>query len=109
MGSHKTPAILDLLHQKNITPSIIPGSCTGLVQPLDVSGNKLFKELIRDLTDEWIFELESVAEFEKWMVGDCTVMITGCVGNGFCQFHHEKAEVICHSFQKVGLSLPING
>ncbi|RPB02545.1 DDE-domain-containing protein [Choiromyces venosus 120613-1] len=109
MGSHKTPAVLNLLHQNNITPSLIPGGCTGLVQPLDVSVNKPFKELMRDLTDERIFQLESVAEFEKWMVGDRRVMTTECVGDAFRQFHQEKGEVIRRSFRKVGLSLPIDG
>jgi len=65
MGSHKTPAILDLFRQNDITPSIIPAGCTSLVQPLDVSINKPFKGLMQDLTDERIFELEYVDEFEK--------------------------------------------
>jgi len=109
MGSHKTPAILDLFRQNDITPSIIPAGCTSLVQPLDISINKPFKGLMQDLTDERIFELESVDEFEKWTVGDRRVMTTECVGNAFSQFHNEKAEVIRRSFWKVGLSLPING
>ena len=51
MGSHKTPAILDLLRKNDITPSLISGGCTGLLQPLDVSVNKPLKEMVRDLTD----------------------------------------------------------
>jgi len=109
MGSHKTPAVLDLLRQNNITPSLIPAGCTSLVQPLDVSVNKPLKERIRDLTDERIFQLESMAEFEKWTVGDRRVMTTECVGEAFHQFHTERAEVIQRSFRKVGLSLPIDG
>ena len=109
MGSHKTPAILDLLHSNNITPSLIPGGCTGLVQPLDVSVNKPFKELVRDLTDEKIFKLESIDQFEKWTVGDRRVVTTFCVGDAFYQFHQEKGELIRPVFQKVGLSLPTDG
>jgi len=79
MGSHKTPTILNLLRQKNITPSLIPAGCTSLVQPLDVSVNKPFKDLMRDLTDERIFQLESMEAFEKWTIGDRRVITTECV------------------------------
>jgi len=78
MGSHKTPAVLELLSQNNIIPSFIPAGCTSLVQPLDVSVNKPLKELIRDLTDEQIFQLESAEEFAKWTVGEHHIMTTHC-------------------------------
>ncbi|RPA90955.1 DDE-domain-containing protein [Choiromyces venosus 120613-1] len=109
MGSHKTPTVLDILRKNNITPSLIPGGCTSLVQPLDVSVNKPFKDLIRDLTDERIFELESTEEFERWTVRDRCIMITHCVGDAFYKFHSEKASIICTSFRKVSLSLPVDG
>jgi len=109
MGSHKTPAVLQLLRTNNITPSLIPAGCTSLIQPLDVSINKPFKGLMRDITDEKIFELESAAEFEKWTVGDRRVMTTHCVGNAFDQFHSTKSHLISTSFRKLGLSLPIDG
>ena len=106
MGSHKTPALLDLLRHNNITPSLISGGCTGLVQPLDVSVNKPFKELVRDLTDKKMFELESIDQFEKWTVGDWRVVSTFCVGDAFYQFHQEKGELIRRFSRKVGLSVP---
>ncbi|RPA94164.1 hypothetical protein L873DRAFT_1940149 [Choiromyces venosus 120613-1] len=109
MRSHKTPTVFQLLRTNNITPSLIPTGCTSLVQPLDVLVNKPFKELMRDLTDEKIFKLESVEDFEKWTVGDCGVMTTHCVGEAFNQFHSLKAHVIKTSFHKLGLSLPIDG
>ena len=65
MGSHKTSAILQLFRTNNITPFLIPAGCTSLVYPLNVSINKPFKGLMRDITDEKIFELESASEFEK--------------------------------------------
>ena len=109
MGSHRTPTILDLLRRNNIVPSLIPGGCTSLIQPLDVSVNKPLKELIRDMTDERIFQLKSAADFEKWTVSDRSIMTTHCVGNAFSQFHSTKANLIATSFRKVGLSLPIDG
>jgi len=109
MGSHKTPAIFDILRQNDITPSLIPGGCTSLVQPLDISVNKPLKEMLRDLTDQKIFELESMEAFERWTIGDRRVMTTECVGNAFHHFHSQKAEIIRSSFRNVGLSLPIDG
>ncbi|RPA99078.1 hypothetical protein L873DRAFT_1909994 [Choiromyces venosus 120613-1] len=98
MGSHKTPTVLQLLWTHNITPSLIPAGCTSLVQPLDVSVNKLFKELMWDLTDEKIFDLESAEDFEKQTARDCKVMTTHCVGEAFNQFYSLKAHVIKTSF-----------
>ncbi|RPA89182.1 hypothetical protein L873DRAFT_1849434 [Choiromyces venosus 120613-1] len=109
MGSHKTPAILHLLRSHDITPSPIPGGCTSLLQSLDISVNKPFKEMVRDFTDEKIFELESMEEFERWSVGDRRITTTFCVGDAFYKFHQEKAEIIWRVFRKVGLSLPIDG
>jgi len=109
MGSHKTLAVLELFRSNNITPSLIPAGCTSLVQPLDVSINKPFKDLMRDYTDQKIFECESAADFEKWTIGDRRVMTTHCVGEAYAQFHAEKANVIVSSFRKLGLSLPVDG
>ncbi|RPA92259.1 hypothetical protein L873DRAFT_1710786, partial [Choiromyces venosus 120613-1] len=83
MGLQKTSAILDILCQNNITPSLIPSGCTSLVQPLDISVNKPFKEMLCDLTDQKIFELESIEAFERWTVGDCHILTMECVGNAF--------------------------
>ncbi|KAG0131749.1 hypothetical protein HOY82DRAFT_607667 [Tuber indicum] len=87
MGSHKIPAVL----------------------PLDVSVNKPLKDRLRFLTSEQICKLESGEEFEKWTIRDCRIMTTFCVIEAFYGFHNEKGEVICRSFRKVGLALPIDG
>ncbi|RPA89208.1 hypothetical protein L873DRAFT_1849419 [Choiromyces venosus 120613-1] len=92
-----------------ITPSSIPAGCTSLVQPLDVSVNKPLKDRLRYLTNEPIFELESMAEFEKWTIRDRRIIATHCVGKAFYEFHNEKGEVIHRSFRKVGLPLRNDG
>jgi len=111
MGSHKTPlaAVLEKLRSHNITPSLIPGGCTSLIQPLDVSINKPFKEILRELTDTAIFESESVEAFDKWTVSDSRILTTSCVGDTFYRFHLEKGDLIRKVFRKVGLSLPVDG
>ena len=65
MESHKTPTVLEKSRLHNINPSLIPGGYTSLVQPLDVSVNKLFKEIMRELTDTAILEAESVKDFHR--------------------------------------------
>ena len=109
MGSHKTPAVLEKLRLHHITPSLIPGGCTSLVQPLDVSVNKPFKEIMRELTDAAIFEAESSENFHRWSVSDRQILTTTCVGDAYYRFHLEKGELIRRVFRKVGLSLPADG
>ena len=46
-GGHKTGEVLDNMHTHDITLSVIPGGCTGLVQPLDISINQLFKDILK--------------------------------------------------------------
>ncbi|RPA91830.1 hypothetical protein L873DRAFT_1572184, partial [Choiromyces venosus 120613-1] len=42
-GSHKTDEVLDTMRVHDITLSVIPGGCTSMVQPLDISINQPFK------------------------------------------------------------------
>ena len=109
MGSHKTPAVLEKLKAYNITPSLIPGGCTSLVQPLDVAITKLFKDRIRDLTDTAICEAETLESFRRWAVRERRILTTSCVGDAYYAFHLEKGDIIRQVFRKVGLSLPIDG
>jgi len=109
MGSHKTPAVLEKLRQHDIIPTMIPGGCTSLVQPLDVSINKPFKEIMRELTDTAIFEAESAEAFHRWSVRDRRILTTSCVGDAYYRFHLSKGDLIRRVFRKVGLSLPANG
>ena len=46
-GAHKTAEVLDTFRANDITVSIIPGGCTSLVQPLDVSINRPFKDILK--------------------------------------------------------------
>lgn len=49
-GGHKTDNVLDLLKAHDITVSIIPAGCTGIVQPLDISINRPFKDILTVFT-----------------------------------------------------------
>lgn len=104
--SHKMLAVLNTLRAKQIIPSLIPGGCTGLVQPLDVSVNKPLKEIIRSLTDQAIVDsANQEAQYPKpknsSAVGRRRVLTTWCVGNAWYQFCIEKQELIKRAFRKV--------
>jgi len=45
--AHKTAEVLDTFSANDIVVSMIPGGCTSLVQPLDVSINRPFKDILR--------------------------------------------------------------
>ena len=45
-AAHPTEEVLDTLRAHDLTVSVIPGGCTGLVQPLDVSINCPFKDVL---------------------------------------------------------------
>lgn len=46
-AAHKMEEVLDTLRAHDITVSVIPGGCTGLVQPLNVSINRPFKDILK--------------------------------------------------------------
>jgi hypothetical protein len=53
--AHITPIIKDLVRQQhNSDMAVIPGGCTHILQPCDVSWNRPFKDAFRDIYDEWL-------------------------------------------------------
>jgi len=76
---HKTREVLVKLRSPDITPIPIPAGCTGLVQPLDVSVNCPFKNILQNLTELDIIVQEENG-LEKWSVSDRRVSTPGCVG-----------------------------
>jgi len=51
LQSQKTSPVWDVLRTHDITFSLVPGRCTGLVQPVDVSVNRPFKDLLKEEID----------------------------------------------------------
>jgi len=91
---HTTPDVLQRLRSANITPSLIPGGCTGLIQPLDTAINKPFKQYLRKYTELYIDEKECGKPDFVWSVGDRRVMTTQVVGPTWSQFCKDKEAMI---------------
>ena len=56
---YKTELALLKLRGHCILPALIPGGCTSLLQPLDVSINKPFKEWLREVLNEVLDQCET--------------------------------------------------
>ena len=106
---HKTPTIPEQLKSHKITPSFIHSGCTGLVQPLDISVNPRFKDILRDTTEQEILHQEQNG-LDKWSVGDRRIATTWCVGRAWAEFTGRDLgeKIIQDSFPNVGLALPID-
>lgn len=44
---HRTAEVLNIFKANDVAVSLIPGSCTGHVQPLDISINRPFKDILK--------------------------------------------------------------
>ena len=58
MRAHITPQFKDKLKMFNSTPAIIPGGLTKVLQPLDISVNRSFKAVLRNLWEQWMMDGE---------------------------------------------------
>ncbi|KAF8249951.1 hypothetical protein K440DRAFT_640730 [Wilcoxina mikolae CBS 423.85] len=123
---HRTDAVLSLLRQYNITPSLIPGGCTSLIQVLDVVVNRPFKDALKESLDRQLYELSKVKS-RKIMDLVCTPPTANLNVNGAGGEDESKLEVdgeleawekmqeeyfrnmIQRGFRSTGISLPIDG
>jgi Tc5 transposase DNA-binding domain len=97
------------LAKLNVTTSIIPGGCTGYVQVLDVSVNKLIKQYIEEEEERWIDENIEQYKAGRYSVGDRRVLMTHWVAHAWEKVHKEHKDTIIRTFRQVGLSLNPDG
>jgi hypothetical protein len=101
--------IKEELAKLNTTVSIIPGGCTGYVQVLDVSINKLVKKFIEE--EEQIYYDNNLDTFaaETVNIGQRRILMTWWVATAWKRVHDEYQDLIVKTFKHVGLSLNPNG
>ena len=97
------------LAKLNVTTSIIPGGCTGYVQVLDISVNKLIKQYIEEEEEKWIDEHMEQYKAGRYSIGDRRILMTHWVTHAWEKVHKEHKDTIIKTFRQVGLSLNPDG
>jgi len=82
---HHTSEVLSLLKESDITPSLIPGGCTSLIQVIDVSVNRPLKQIIQDELDTVLEKmgeqaLEALDDVTESAIGKRRIIMTWAVG-----------------------------
>lgn len=108
-AGQKTPKVLKAFKSLNMTTFFIPEGCISLVQPLDISINKILKNGISQLIDEEMDRNPTKWDDKAFNVSDRRVLITHCVGEAWEWLHRERKDMIVKAFRQVGLTLPIDG
>jgi hypothetical protein len=107
--AHLTPKIAGTLKSQRTTISVIPGGCTGYIQPLDVSLNKPLKDLIQEEQDDhydcYINEWES-GKVPYW---GATGSLDLLGRKAWKRLHLEYKNTIINTFRNVGLTLNPDG
>jgi hypothetical protein len=92
---------------------LVPAGYTGIAQPVDISLNRPFKDLLKEEIDKEFERVDNNVNpgdiTGSSAVGEMRVMMTRCVGEAWERFCREKREVIIRSFRCIGDSLPIDG
>jgi len=113
LRSYKTKPVKKLLKKNDVTLSLVPAGCTGIAQPVNISFNRPFKDMLKKEIDKEFERADNNIDPNditgSSAVGEMRVMMTKCVGEAWEKFCREKREVIIRSFHCIGASLPIDG
>ena len=97
-----------LLKKKNSELVNVPPGCTSRVQPVDVSFNKPFKDVVRQLSEKHLDEnLQRYSE-GKTSASEIGVLVTKWVGKAWTKVGSNR-DMVVRSFKKCGISLSLDG
>ena len=98
LRSHKTKPVKKLLKKNDVTLSLVPAGCTGIVQPVDISFNRPFKDMLKEEVNKRFEQADNNIDPDDITrcsaMREMRVMITKCVGATWERFCQEKWEVI---------------
>ena len=86
-----------MLKEQKTTLSVIPGGCTGYIQPLDVSLNKLLKDLIQEEMDNYYDQHIEDWQKEKFNIGERRILLTHWVSKVWKRLHSEYKSTIVNT------------
>jgi hypothetical protein len=99
---HLTDLIKVEVRRQLITSALIPAGCTSLLQPLDTTINKLFKQYLREEME--IYELEEERKGKtEWSVSDRRIMTTWTVRRAWDRIKTQR-DMISESFLRAGIT-----
>ena len=103
---HLTEAVRQELHRRDIDVAVIPGGLTPLVQPLDVSINRPFKQKMRHSWENWMIEgVPSLTPAGHRRAPTKEMLVCWLVD----AWNAIPSDMIEHSFKKCGISCNLDG
>ena len=103
---HLTEAVRQELQRRDIDVAVIPGGLTPLVQPLDVSINRPFKQKMRHSWENWMIEgVPSVTPADHRRAPTKEMLVCWLVD----AWNAIPTDMIEHSFKKYGISCNLDG
>lgn len=104
--AHLVKNVVDNLRSQNTDIAVIPGGLTSVLQPLDVSINKPFKDMMRIKWNNWMCDGEKTYTKGGSMRAPSLPLICAWIVDSWNEI---KADTIVKSFKKCGISNALDG
>ena len=101
-SAHITHAVKQKLKDINTVPLVIPGGCTGKIQPLDVSLNKPFKSYVRRYWSDYILEQPVSLQQKQKLKPPTKENVASWISSALDEMQ-EKPDMVVRSFEACGI------